>query len=286
MKAWLPLLALGTFLLPTAPAAPGRPGRMATTAPAPPRSDSTARTLAARFAPPPGFTRRPTPPGSFAAFLAQLPLKPHGTAVYYHNGQRNPEPDLAAAVLDFDVGTRDLQQCADAVMRLRAEYLYQQKRYAAIHFNFTNGFRADYAKWAAGQRIRVAGNKASWYPGARPDYSYRTFRQYLDVVFTYAGTQSLSRELLPAPDDVRPGDVFIRGGSPGHAVLVLDVAERRGTGERVFTICQSYMPAQSIHVLVNRENGALSPWYNLADADQLYTPQWTFQKTERRRFPD
>ncbi len=254
----------------------------------PPRVNTTAKTLAARFSPPPGFQRLPHAPGSFAAYLANCPLKPWETPVYYYNGDLNPEPNLSASVLDFDVGSRDLQQCADAVIRLRAEYLYKQKRYRAIHFNFTSGFRADYSKWAAGYRIKVQGEVVTWYKTARADYSYRTFRAYLNAVFTYAGTQSLSRELraVASPDSVRPGDVFIRGGSPGHAVLVLDVAQNRQTRQRAFLICQSYMPAQSIHVLVNRTDAALSPWYNLTTATQLITPQWTFEKTELRRFID
>ena len=254
----------------------------------PPPVKPTARTLAARFSPPPGFRRLPCALGSFAAYLAACPLKSWGEPVRYYNGELNPEPNLSASVLDFDVGTRDLQQCADAVIRLRAEYLYQQKRYADIHFNFTSGFRADYAKWAAGNRIRVVNDDATWYKATKPDYTRRAFREYLNVVFTYAGTRSLSKELrtVASPDSVRPGDVFIRGGSPGHAVLVLDVAENQRTRQRVFLICQSYMPAQSIHVLVNRTDATLSPWYNLAAADELTTPQWAFEKTELRRFAD
>lgn len=61
------------------------------------------------------------------------------------------------AVLDIDVGKKDLQQCAYAVMRLRAEYLYKMKMFGAIHFNFTNGFNAYYQKWADGYRIKING---------------------------------------------------------------------------------------------------------------------------------
>lgn len=256
----------------------------------PPGINKAAVTVATRFSPPPGFRRLSKAPGSFAEYLANVRLKPWGSKVYYFDGVENTEADLYASVLDYDVGRRDLQQCADAVMRLRAEYLYSQQRYDAIHFNFTSGFRADYVKWAAGYRIRVRGNQVEWSgkPRATPDYSYKVFREYLTQVFTYAGTLSLSKELVPvaSSDQVLPGDVFIRGGSPGHAVLVLDVAENPQTRQRTFLICQSYMPAQSIHVLVNREQPPLSPWYNLATTDRLYTPQWTFEKDELRRFRD
>lgn len=55
---------------------------------------------------------------------------------------------------------KDLQQCADAVMRLRAEYFYDQKAYDKISFTLTNGFKVDYSEWIKGNRIVVNGNTA------------------------------------------------------------------------------------------------------------------------------
>ena len=81
---------------------------------------------------------------------------------------------------------KDLQQCADAVMRLRAEYLWHSKQYDKIHFNFTNGMRVDYNKWALGYRIKVSDNNTSWYKATGEDYSYSTFRKYLDRNVTYS----------------------------------------------------------------------------------------------------
>jgi len=36
--------------------------------------------------------------------------------------------------------------------------------------------------------------------------------------------------------------------------------------------------------LKNPVNKDLSPWYYLEDSDKLYTPEWTFEKTDLKRF--
>lgn len=237
--------------------------------------------------PPAGYTRTACEELSFTAYLRRLPLLPKGSKVKLYNGQEKRNQSAAFAVVDMEIGNRDLQQCADAVMRLRAEFLWAQKRYGEIKFNFTNGFVAEYKKWADGNRIKVNGNKVYWYASAGKDYSYKTFRNYLNMVFMYAGTASLSKELASVPyASLQPGDVFIQGGHPGHAVIVLDVAVHRTTGKKVFLLAQSYMPAQQIHVLINPTHQNLSPWYELSETDsgKLYTPEWTFEKKNLKRF--
>ncbi len=133
----------------------------------------TGKTIAERFTMPAGFTRVVSEKNSFGAYLQNTALKAHGSLVHYYNGQEKPNK-VAAAVLNVDVGTRDLQQCADAVMRLRAEYLYHSKQYSALHFNFTNGFKADYAKWRTGYRIAVKGNAVSWVKSNKESVSYNS----------------------------------------------------------------------------------------------------------------
>lgn len=243
------------------------------------------KTVETRFLVPPGYVRVPTDTASFAAYLRQLPLHPEGYPVHLFDGSLKNYQDVHCAVIDLDVGRNNLQQCADAVMRLRAEYLYAQKRYTDIHFNFTNGFRAEYARWRRGERIRVAGNQVSWVPGSAASESYSEFRKYLNMVFSYAGTASLAKELTAAdPATILPGDVWIKAGYPGHAVIVVDVVQHAQTGERRFLLAQSYMPAQEIHVLRNPDNPDL-PWYAVpAPGQGLNTPEWVFEYSQLKRF--
>jgi hypothetical protein len=171
-------------------------------------------------------------------------------------------------------------------MRLRAEYLYSKKKYADIHFNFTSGHIASFIQWTEGFRPVIKGNSVSWVKKAAPDSSYDNFRKYLNSVFTYAGSYSLSKELLPVStiQNIRIGDVFIKGGFPGHAVIVIDMAANKNTGKKVFLLAQSYMPAQDIHILKNPMDEHLSPWYDIEFGSTLYTPEWIFDKRELKRF--
>ncbi len=241
------------------------------------------KTVETRFPVPEGFVRLPTDADAFGAYLRRLPLHPDGYPVHLYDGRLKRKQDTHCAVIDLDVGNRDLQQCADAVIRLRAEYLFEQKRYADIHFNFTNGFKAEYTRWRRGERIRVEENRVYWTAGNAPSGSYADFRKYLDVVFAYAGTASLERELHAAePTALLPGDVWIKGAYPGHAVIVLDVVEQPGNGERRFLLAQSYIPAQEIHVLLNPADG--SPWYSTDRlGEKLVTPEWVFERGQLRR---
>jgi hypothetical protein len=244
------------------------------------------QSIAERIPVPEGFQRVYVKPGSFADWLRHLPLKPGKPDVHLYNGKLKGNQNVHYAVVDIDVGNTDIQQCADAVMRMRAEYLYSVKNYEDLHFNFTNGTNVGFKKWWEGYRTVINGNKVSWSKKASPSSDYKTFQSYCSTIFNYAGTSSLSKELKPVNNimDLQIGDVFIVGGFPGHAVLVVDMCENKSTGEKLFMIQQSYMPAQEIHILKNFNNSKLSPWYSLKFAGDLATPEWTFKKDQLMRF--
>jgi hypothetical protein len=242
--------------------------------------------IASRIPVPAGFKRVEVAKGSFGDWLRHLPLKEGRPVVHLYNGKPKGNQNAHHAVVNIDAGTTDIQQCADAVMRMRAEYLYSLKDHEGIHFNFTSGHTIGFKKWSQGYRTVIKGNKVSWAKSAAANDDYKTFRSYCNTIFNYAGTSSLSKELKRVSDvkDIRIGDVFIVGGFPGHAVLVVDVCENKSTGEKLFLIQQSYMPAQEIHILKNYNNASLSPWYTINFGAELDTPEWTFRKDQLMRF--
>lgn len=268
----------------------GAPAELPATMPGPPDAAGTpdgptSNRLADRIPPPPGFARVPLEEGSFGAWLRNLPLQPGRPPVLLFDGRPKANQTAHVAVVDLPVGDRDLQQCADAVMRLRAEWLFSAGRWDEIAFDFTGGDRVDFLRWSQGWRPRVENGRVVWARGGRPGRTHDDLLAYLTRVFVHAGSASLARELEPIDAaDLRPGDLFIRGGFPGHAVLVVDLA-RDAAGRTAFLLAQSYMPAQEIHVLVNPTDRTLDPWYDLAFGDELRTPEWTFRRVEARRFP-
>mgnify|MGYP002398158361 CR=1 FL=1 len=212
---------------------------------------------------PEGYTRLDQAPGSFGYWLREIPVKKDKT-VYLFNGQKKRNQSAQFAVLDIPVGNQDLQQCADAVMRLRAQYLFDNKKYDSICFYDNNGTAY---RWKGG-------NNAA------------QFEPYLEKVFSYCGSASLEKQLMPAGDirKVLPGEVLIRGGFPGHAMMVVDVAENK-KGERVYLLAQSYMPAQDIHIVVNPEEESISPWYQASGTgNYIITPEWHFLPSQLRKW--
>lgn len=217
-------------------------------------------TIKSRILLPSGFERPAYTKTEFGHFLENLPLHPADHEVHYFNGKSKPRNNIYNSVVKLSIGKRDLHQCADAVMRLRADYLYQQKRYRDIKFNFlSDGKPRRYTDYAKG------------------DYSYTTYWKYLEYIFAYANTASLHDELsnVAQTQDVKIGDTFIQKGSPiGHAVIVVDLAKNKA-GKTIVLLAQSYMPAQEIQILNNWNDSKLGPWYDI-DQDNIKTPEWTF----------
>jgi len=75
--------------------------------------------------------------------------------------------------MDISVGNKDLQQCADAVMRLRAEYLFEMKKFDQVFFTDNANTRYQFTS----------------------PYTKDHLLRYLETVFGMCGSASLEKQL-------------------------------------------------------------------------------------------
>jgi hypothetical protein len=96
---------------------------------------------------------------------------------------------------------------------------------------------------------------------------------------------SLSKELESVSiEDVRIGDIFIRGGHPGHAMIIVDIVQD-AAGNKAILVAQSYMPAQDIHIVTNPLKQSDSPWYKIdKNTSEFNFPEAYFTTGDIKRF--
>ena len=152
-----------------------------------------------------------------------------------------------------------------------------------MNFHLVNGFACEFSKWAEGMRVSVSGSSTTWTQSAATNDDETVFEKYLRFVFAYASTISLSDESKKIKKaEIQAGDIFVQGGSPGHAVMVLDVCTD-DSGRKAFLLGQGFMPAQQFHVLKNPLHED-DPWYYVDELTYpLQTPEYTFEKGSLKR---
>lgn len=245
--------------------------------------NSSGKTLETRILAPKGYNRETATANSLASFIRNYPMKDDGSEVLLYNGTPKGNQTAHVAVFKLPIENYDLQQCADSVMRMYAEYFWNTKQYDKISFHFVSGFEAKYSKWIQGYRIKLSGNNVNWVKQTGRDTSYESFKEYLKIVFSYASTLSMEKESKTIGiKDIQVGDIFIKGGSPGHVVMVVDVCVS-SEGKKGFLLAQGYMPAQEFHVLNNPKHSD-DPWYYVDEITYpLSTPEYSFDEGSLKR---
>ena len=242
------------------------------------------KTLVKRILTPDGYKRIKAKKGSFSEFLRNYKLKPDGSPVLLYNGNEKGNQSAHIAVFKLPIENEDLQQCADSIMRVYGEYYYKNKAYNKITFPLGNRFVADFDKWRRGYAISINGNSISWVTSSKNNSSYDSFKRFMRIVFAYSGTLNMDNASKKIKlSEARAGDIFIRGGSPGHVVMIADIC-KNAEGKKAYLLAQGYMPAQEFQVLKNplhEEN----PWYYEDEIKYpLRTPEYSFEKGSLRRY--
>jgi len=173
-----------------------------------------------------------------------------------------------------------MSRCFNAITsRILIGYRVKTK----IGFIFTSGHYCSWIKYVAGFRPKINKNKVSFHNTAVADSSKPNFYRYLNLVYTYAGTQSLY-DGIPKISEVKKlevGDMLVKPGFPGH--IIIDKATNEN-GENLFIFVLGNTPAQSVRLLKNPNDLNISPWYELEVGEVLQIPTNFFNTSQFVRF--
>lgn len=223
-----------------------------------------ATTIGEAFPIPDGFIR--TEDSAFGKWARQRVVEDPTEPIRTYAGDRVAHH---GRVVRLPLVPGDRQQCADSLIRLRAEW--ERSLGISPVFHATSGDPMGWQRYQDGEIPYEKNGRIAWKTG-KPG----SFEQYLARVFIWAGTASLHAYDTKPVTSPRSGDMLIQPGYPGHAVLLLDVVSRGS--ERLVLIGEGYMPAQNFHV----ELGPVGGWWRWNEGVAL--DHWNLPAETLRRF--
>ena len=179
----------------------------------------------------------------------------------------NPGQDTAVAyVVDLDMKGRRLEQCMDILVRLYAEYLWKSNRIEDYKLPMPGGYWLNWKDWRKGYRPFFKGIDITLKKTSRPDTSLKTYQSYLNMVYSEAHTQQFYHAYQPLDRTaVKIGDIVIRKGTKGHAVMIVDLAKNEN-GEYIALVGNGDTPACQFFLLKHRKNEV---WIPLRFEDEI-----------------
>lgn len=179
---------------------------------------------------------------SYSYWITRRPLK-NGLEIADHAGRKVPAGSYSVyAVLDLPLlFSGDLEQCADYAMRLWAEYHKDTGKLDRLYLFDYNGRRQNF------QTSRL---------------SYRSF---LRRAFANSNSHSLKKGCIPVDTSaLTPGDMVVQNerGGVGHVSVVMNVC-RNSSGQKLYLMGFSYMPAQEFHIEKAPEGYGTDGWFTV-----------------------
>jgi hypothetical protein len=212
---------------------------------------------------PAGFTAAEYPAGSYSQWIRSLPLK-HGLEIRDHEGRpvnRSFYQTWAVAEMPL-MFQGDLEQCADWAMRFWAEYHRSAGKLDKLYLFDYNGRKKTFKS------------------------SGKTFRKFLKWAFDNTNSYSLKKGCAVAqPDKMRAGDMVVQNekGGIGHVSIVMGVCKGQ-TGEALFLMGFSYMPAQEFHIERAPEGYGKEGWFTLEGYYRYLNENMNLGRPVLRRF--
>ena len=250
--------------------------------------NTTGMTVNSRVTVPDSFFRPPFPISTYQSYLQSLVIKSADSKVMKYDGYEK-KFICYSAVLQIDLMEEDMMRGEHYIQYLRAKFLYNSSKYDMIDFSYDDGRSLTFEQWAEGARFVWQDSIYIIDTIAGVNYTENSFKKYMDQVYMNSTTNGLAMDTkLLEVGSLSIGDLMIQPKdmhTPGHAVLVIDMAVNPLTGEKMVLLAQGFSPTQDMHILSNPYEADISPWYRVQE-DNMYftTAQWTFRKKHIRRF--
>ncbi len=213
---------------------------------------------------PPGYKRNVYKKNSFGRFLQELKLKKNKEIKTYNGKLINPRHYNRLAVVDMPLlFKRDLEQCADFCMRFFGEYKMEQDKGESL-FLFNYSGKKKY--------MRNSG---------------KNYRKFLNYHMAHSNSHSLKKGCKKIKEEeIQIGDLIVQNetGGIGHVCMIVDECEDKETGDKLFLIGFSFMPAQEFHIEEATAFYGAKGWFSLKGFYKFLSKNFPYGKPKLRRF--
>ena len=152
----------------------------------------------------------------------------------------------------------------DILVRLYAEYLWYKKQVGNFILPIPGGHWLEWQEWRAGFRPVFRGIDVSMFRSAQPDSSLQSYMTFLNTVYSESHTQQFYHAYKPVERrEVLIGDIIIKKGTKGHAIMIVDLAKNEHD-QLIALIGNGDTPACQFFLLNFKKD---NPWIPL-DFDQ------------------
>ena len=211
---------------------------------------------------PEGYIRISGEKNSFAYWISKLPLKPKKSAVLDYRGRifKNKNDSTIAAVIDWDIKGKRLEQCMDIIVRFYAEYLWANNKQEILTLPLPGKQSIKWSDWLEGFRPKFSGVNIELIKSEKINPSKSNFEKFLNLVFAESHTQQFYHAYPQIErEEVQIGDFIVKKGVKGHAVMIVDLA-RNSNGDLIALIGQGDTPACEFYILNYKKD---NPWFPL-----------------------
>ncbi len=201
-------------------------------------------------------------PASFGEWLRDLPLKEKSSPVLDYRGKIfKPGTDsIVASVINWDIKNRRLEQCMDILIRLYAEYSWENNITTPLNLPLPGGYWLRWEDWKKGFRPVFKGINVQLRKKTISDSTPAAFRNYLNTIYNASHTQQFYHAYQAVDrNEVQIGDIIVKKGTKGHAIMIVDLAKNEH-GDLIALIGNGDTPACQFFLL-NFRTG--QPWIPL-----------------------